>query len=115
RQHIGFFERASGGTLFLDEVTEMPPELQVKLLRVLETGTFMRVGSTQVQHTDVRLIAATNRDPLQAVADGRLRDDLHYRLNVFPIRLPPLRERAEDVPQLARHFLREISCREGAH
>ena len=115
RQHIGFFERASGGTLFLDEVTEMPPELQVKLLRVLETGTFMRVGSTQVQHTDVRLIAATNRDPMQAVADGRLRDDLHYRLNVFPIHLPPLRERAEDVPQLARHFLREISCREGTH
>ena len=115
RQHIGFFERASGGTLFLDEITEMPPELQVKLLRVLETGTFMRVGATQVQHTDVRLVAATNRDPLQAVADGRLRDDLHYRLNVFPIHLPPLRERAEDVPQLARHFLREISCREGAH
>ncbi len=113
RQHIGFFERASGGTLFLDEITEMPPELQVKLLRVLETGTFLRVGATQLQHTDVRLIAATNRDPLQAVAEGRLREDLHYRLNVFPIHLPPLRERAEDVPQLARHFLREIAQREG--
>ncbi len=113
RQHIGFFERASGGTLFLDEVTEMPLPLQVKLLRVLETGTFMRVGSAQPRHTDVRLVAATNRDPLQAVADGRLRDDLHYRLDVFPIHLPPLRERAEDVPLLARHFLREISCREG--
>jgi len=113
RQHIGFFERASGGTLFLDEITEMPPELQVKLLRVLETGTFMRVGATQVQRTDVRLIAATNRDPLQAVAEGRLRDDLHYRLNVFPLHLPPLRERAEDVALLARHFLREICAREG--
>ena len=114
RQHLGFFERTSGGTLFLDEITEMPLDLQVKLLRVLETGTFMRVGSTQVQETDVRLIAATNRNPLQAVASGKLREDLMYRLNVFPIHLPPLRDRAEDVPLIARHFLEQISEREGA-
>ncbi len=113
RQHLGFFERACGGTLFLDEVTEMPVELQVKLLRVLETGRFMRVGSTQTQEADVRVIAATNRDPLKAVADGRLREDLMYRLNVFPIELPPLRERMPDVPLLAEHFLREIGRQEG--
>ena len=113
RQHQGFFERASGGTLFLDEITEMPLDLQVKLLRVLETGTFMRVGSTQVLETDVRMIAATNRPPLQAVAAGKLREDLLYRLNVFPIHLPPLRERADDIPLIAAHFLDEISRREG--
>jgi two-component system response regulator AtoC len=113
RQHQGFFERASGGTLFLDEITEMPLDLQVKLLRVLETGTFMRVGSTTVQQTDVRLVAATNRDPLGAVKAGRLREDLFYRLNVFPICLSPLRERAEDIPLLAQHFLDQISQREG--
>jgi len=113
RQHQGFFERASGGTLFLDEITEMPMDLQVKLLRVLETGTFMRVGSTQVMETDVRMIAATNRQPMQAVASGKLREDLLYRLNVFPIHLPPLRERADDVALIAQHFLDEISRREG--
>ena len=113
RQHQGFFERASGGTLFLDEITEMPLELQVKLLRVLETGVFMRVGSTQSQEADVRIVAATNRLPLQAVAAGRLREDLLYRLNVFPIELPPLRERLSDVPLLAEHFLAGISGQEG--
>ncbi|MGE5386649.1 MAG: sigma-54-dependent transcriptional regulator [Betaproteobacteria bacterium] len=113
RQHQGFFERAHGGTLFLDEITEMPLELQVKLLRVLETGTFMRVGSTQNQEADVRIIAATNRAPEQAVAAGRLREDLLYRLNVFPIELPPLRERAEDVGLLAEHFLSGVCEREG--
>jgi DNA-binding NtrC family response regulator len=112
-QHQGFFERAHGGTLFLDEITEMPLELQVKLLRVLETGTFMRVGSTQQREADVRVIAATNRSPTQAVAEHRLREDLYYRLNVFPIELPPLRDRVEDVPLLARHFLEDISQREG--
>jgi two-component system response regulator AtoC len=111
-QHIGFFERARGGTLFLDEITEMPLELQVKLLRVLETGTFLRVGASQQQSTDVRLIAATNRDPMQAVQDGKLREDLLYRLNVFPIHMPPLRDRAEDVPLIATHFLDAISRRE---
>ncbi len=113
RQHQGFFERASSGTLFLDEITEMPLDLQVKLLRVLETGSFMRVGSTTLQQTDVRLVAATNRDPMQAVKDGRLREDLFYRLNVFPICLSPLRERPEDIPLLAQHFLDELSKREG--
>jgi DNA-binding NtrC family response regulator len=113
RQHQGFFERASGGTLFLDEITEMPLDLQVKLLRVLETGTFMRVGSTTVQQTDVRLVAATNRDPMDAVKAGKLREDLFYRLNVFPIVLSPLRERTEDIPLLAQHFLDQLSKREG--
>ena len=113
RQHRGFFERANGGTLFLDEVTEMPPELQVKLLRVLETGTFMRVGSDEVQETDVRIIAATNRDPAQAVATGKLREDLFYRLNVFQIRVPPLRDRLEDVELIALHFLDALNAREG--
>jgi two-component system, NtrC family, response regulator AtoC len=113
RQHQGFFERASGGTLFLDEITEMPLDLQVKLLRVLETGTFMRVGSTTVQQTDVRLVAATNRDPMDAVKAGKLREDLFYRLNVFPIVLSPLRERTEDVSLLAQHFLDQVSKREG--
>ncbi|MDM0009522.1 sigma-54 dependent transcriptional regulator [Variovorax sp. J22G73] len=113
RQHQGFFERAHGGTLFLDEVTEMPLELQVKLLRVLETGTFMRVGSTQVQQTDVRVIAATNRDAAVAVASGRMREDLLYRLNVFPIALPPLRERGDDTALIAVDFLREMGRQEG--
>jgi two-component system response regulator AtoC len=114
RQHQGFFERAHGGTLFLDEITEMPLELQVKLLRVLETGTFMRVGSTTPQETDVRVVAAANRDPAQAVLQGRFREDLHYRLNVFPIELPPLRERLDDLPLLVSHFLQEIGQREGS-
>jgi len=113
RQHQGFFERAHGGTLFLDEVTEMPPELQVKLLRVLESGTFMRVGSTQVQQTDVRIIAATNRDTTEAVAQGAVREDLLYRLNVFPISLPPLRERGEDVVLIATSFLQDLTRQEG--
>jgi DNA-binding NtrC family response regulator len=113
RQHQGFFERAAGGTLFLDEITEMPLDLQVKLLRVLETGRFMRVGSSQSQETDVRIIAATNRSPLQAVASGRLREDLMYRLNVFPIELPPLRQRLTDVPLLAHRFLDLIGQQEG--
>jgi DNA-binding NtrC family response regulator len=113
QQHRGFFERADGGTLFLDEITEMPLELQVKLLRVLETGTFSRVGSTETQRTSVRVVAATNRVPERAVEEGKLREDLLYRLNVFPIRLPPLRERKEDLPLLAEHFLAEICASEG--
>ena len=115
RQHQGFFERAHGGTLFLDEITEMPLELQVKLLRVLETGTFMRVGSTTSQETDVRVVAATNRDPAQVVASGAIREDLLYRLNVFPLELPPLRERLDDLPLLVKHFLNDIGRREGAY
>jgi len=113
RQHQGFFERASGGTLFLDEITEMPVDLQVKLLRVLETGRFMRVGSTVSHEADVRIIAATNRLPHQALAAGKLREDLLYRLNVFPIELPPLRERLSDVGLLAEHFLTGIGEQEG--
>jgi two-component system response regulator AtoC len=113
-QHQGYFERAHGGTLFLDEIAEMPPALQVKLLRVLETGTFMRVGSTTPVETDVRVIAAINRSPLQAVAQGVLREDLMYRLNVFPIELPPLRQRLDDLPLLVSHFLGEIGAREGS-
>lgn len=113
KQHKGFFEQAEGGTLFLDEVTEMPMELQVKLLRVLETGQFYRVGSTVAKDADVRILAATNRCPHQAVLDGKLREDLLYRLNVFPINVPPLRERIEDVPSLAKYFLSKICEQEG--
>ena len=114
RQHQGFFERAHGGTLFLDEVTEMPLELQVKLLRVLESGTFMRVGSTDLQQTDVRIIAATNRDVTSGVTRGVMREDLLYRLNVFPISLPPLRERRSDIPLLAKNFLQELERQENS-
>ena len=113
RQHKGYFERASGGTLFLDEITEMPVELQVKLLRVLETGSFMRIGSNQEIETDVRVIAASNRDPEVAVAEGKLRLDLYHRLNVFPLRIPPLRERGADVELLAQHFLDELNKAHG--
>jgi len=113
QQRRGFFERASGGTLFLDEVSEMPIELQVKLLRVLETGVAMRVGGDEAVAVDVRVIAATNRQPERAVADGKLREDLLYRLNVFPIQLPPLRERPGDIEQLAEHFLQELNRAEG--
>lgn len=105
RQHKGFFERANGGSIFLDEITEMPMDLQVKLLRVLETGTFLRVGTTTPMATDVRIIAATNRSPEKAVADGRLREDLYHRLNVFPVTIPPLRDRGTDIELLAQYFL----------
>jgi DNA-binding NtrC family response regulator len=115
RQHKGFFERANGGSVFLDEVTEMTMELQVKLLRVLETGQFTRVGGTSQIATDVRVIAATNRDPEKAVAEGKLREDLYHRLNVFPINLPPLRERGADIEQLAFFFLEEQNSGEGTH
>ncbi len=114
RQHKGYFERAHGGTLFLDEITEMPQELQVKLLRVLETGSFMRVGTTTPITADVRLICATNRVPEQAVADGKLREDLYHRLNVFPIQMPPLRERGNDIELLAQHFLEMLNKQESA-
>ncbi|HET7293281.1 MAG TPA: sigma-54 dependent transcriptional regulator [Vicinamibacteria bacterium] len=109
RVHRGYFERANHGTLFLDEITEMSAELQVKLLRVLETGTFMRVGGTDAIRVDARLIAATNRDPAEAVTSGKLREDLLYRLNVFPIHLPPLRERGEDIALLAQHALDQLN------
>jgi len=111
RRH-GYFEEASGGTLFLDEITDMPLELQAKLLRVLETGHVLRVGASDVVPVDVRVIAATNRDAGRAVRDGRLREDLYYRLNVFPIAMPPLRDRADDVELLADHFLSRVNDRD---
>jgi len=109
RMRKGIFERASGGTLFLDEITEMPLELQVKLLRVLESGTLQRIGGEVLHQVDVRLVAATNRSPKKAVQDGKLREDLLYRLLVFPIELPPLRDRGEDLELLAHHFLGELN------
>lgn len=114
RLHKGFFERANGGTLFLDEITEMPIDLQVRLLRVLETGTFFRVGGSGEVPTDVRILAATNRDPRQAIAEGRVREDLIYRLSTFPIRVPPLRERGEDAVLLARVFVEEFNEERGS-
>jgi len=113
RQHQGYFERASGGTLFLDEVTEMPLELQVKLLRVLETQTILRVGGDRPIKADLRVVAASNRDLKQAVSEGAFRQDLLYRLNVFPIDMPPLRERPGDIDVLAAHFLAEVNRIEG--
>ncbi|MEM7231739.1 MAG: sigma 54-interacting transcriptional regulator [Planctomycetota bacterium] len=101
----GRFELADGGTLFLDEVGEIPLELQSKLLRVLQEGQFERVGDDKLRNVDVRIVAATNRDLRQEVAEGRFREDLYYRLNVFPIQVAPLRDRCEDVPLLAEHFL----------
>lgn len=112
RRRIGYFEQANEGTLFLDEITEMPIELQVKLLRVLETGSLTRVGATSPIDVDVRVIAASNRDPLEAVEEERLREDLYYRLNVFPVQLPPLRDRDGDVELLAQHFLDSLNHRE---
>ena len=113
RRHAGYFERANGGTLFLDEITEMPLELQVRLLRVLESKRVARVGSTEAIPVDVRVVAATNRDPREAVKDGRLREDLLYRLQVVPIVVPPLRARTGDVRRLAAHFLEQFN-RSGA-
>ncbi|HEX6903056.1 MAG TPA: sigma-54 dependent transcriptional regulator [Thermoanaerobaculia bacterium] len=113
RRHKGYFERSHQGTLFLDEITEMPIELQVKLLRVLETGQIIRVGGDSPIDVDVRVIAATNRDPYQAVKDGKMREDLLYRLAVFPVHMPPLRERGEDIPLLARYFLNHLNERHG--
>jgi DNA-binding NtrC family response regulator len=113
RQRKGYFERVHGGTLFLDEVTEMPNELQVKLLRVLETGAVVRVGGNEPIRVDVRVIGATNRNPEEAVKSGRLREDLYYRLNVFPIALPPLRNRPGDVDLLAEHFLDQLNREAG--
>lgn len=111
RRHAGFFERADNGTLFLDEITEMPAGMQTHLLRVLETGQVLRVGGEKEIAVSARLLAATNRDPAQAVAEDRLREDLYFRLRVFPIELPPLRHRKGDVSILANHFLAALNER----
>jgi hydrogenase-4 transcriptional activator len=110
----GWFERADGGTLFLDEVAELSLGAQVRLLRILQDGAFEKVGGHRTQTVDVRLVAATHRDLSVLVAEGRFREDLYYRVNVFPIRLPPLRERREDIPALAGHFARRAGLRLGA-
>ena len=113
RDKEGLFEIADGGSFFLDELGDMPLSLQAKLLRVLQDGTFYSVGSTEEKKVDVRIIAATNKNIPQLIKDGDFREDLYYRLNVIHIHLPPLRERKEDIPELARHFLNSIREREG--
>ena len=113
RDRVGRFEAAAGGTLFLDEIGELPPDLQGKLLRVLQEGTFERVGEVRARRSDVRIVAATNRNLHAEVDAGRFRQDLYYRLAVYPITMPPLRERREDIPELAIHLLERICRRLG--
>src|SRR4029077_2470892 len=110
---LGRFELAEGGTLFLDEVGDLPPETQIALLRVLQEREFERVGGTEMLRCDVRVIAATNRDLHSVIAAGSFRSDLFYRLNVFPIELPPLRERKEDIPTLVNYFVNRYAQRAG--
>jgi two-component system repressor protein LuxO len=109
----GAAARADGGTLFLDEIGEMDPQLQAKLLRFIQTGLYNRVGEARPRKADIRFVAATNRDPAQAIRDGRLREDLFYRLAVIPLHLPPLRDRGEDITLIARHFLARFAASEG--
>ena len=113
QQKIGRFELAHQGTLFLDEVGDIPLELQPKLLRVLQEQEFERLGGTKTIRVNVRVVAATNRDLAEMIAEGRFRRDLYYRLNVFPIALPPLRERPDDIPRLVRHFTQGFARRMG--
>ena len=110
-EHKGYFEIADGGTLFLDEVGELPLQTQVRLLRVLETGEYLRMGSSTVRKTNVRVVAATNLNMRQAIEDGRFREDLYYRLNTIEIRVPALRERKEDIPMLFRKFAADFCNR----
>jgi two-component system response regulator HydG len=109
QRKMGHFELADGGTLFLDEIGDMPPEVQVKFLRVLQDGVFQRLGGTRTLQADVRVVAATNKNLLQEITEQRFRHDLYYRLNVISIRLPPLRERRQDIPLLAAHFVRKYA------
>jgi len=113
RQKIGRFELADKGTIFLDEIGTLQLELQAKLLRVLQEGELERIGSSQTLKTDVRIIAATNRNLEKSVTDGLFREDLYYRLNVFPLTNPPLRERREDIPLLVNHFVNKYSAKIG--
>jgi DNA-binding NtrC family response regulator len=115
RTHAGVFERAEGGTLFLDEIAEIPLDMQTRLLRVLETQKFYRVGGLTEMDADVRVIAASSRCPLKAVQKGQLREDILYRLAVFAVAVPPLRERGDDIVLLAEHFLAEMNARDGLH
>jgi len=112
-RRIGRFELAHGGTIFLDEIGDMPPDVQAKLLRVLQEYEFERVGGSNPIKVDVRVIAATNRDLLRSVSEGIFRQDLYYRLNVFPVQVPPLRERREDIPPLVHYFVRRFSLKIG--
>jgi DNA-binding NtrC family response regulator len=112
-RRAGRFEQADGGTLFLDEIGDMPLSIQVKLLRVLQDGTFSRVGANDTLSTDVRIVAATHKNLVDEVAAGRFREDLYYRLNVVEIKIPALRERLEDIPLLAEYFLQRITRKNG--
>jgi len=111
----GLFEEADGGTIFLDEIADISPLIQVKLLRVLQEGEFKRVGESQIRKVDVRIVAATNKDLWKEVETGNFREDLYYRLNVIHIQMPPLRERREDIPLLAEHFLRKYATKNKKH
>ncbi|TNE92019.1 MAG: sigma-54-dependent Fis family transcriptional regulator [Deltaproteobacteria bacterium] len=113
RQHLGKFEQAHGGTLLLDEIGEIEPHVQVKLLRVLESSEFQRVGGSETVSVDVRVVAATNKNLAKEVQEGRFREDLYYRLNVITLKVPPLRERKGDIPLLVDHFVRQFSARSG--